>query len=91
MLRAGRDEGEVRFWLDDGHTSQILASLLDASEFDRIKRLTAGGIGEAQRLIEAKIVEAARKTVSGESSSEAAWEQARLVMQLAQESESATR
>ncbi len=83
MLQLGRTRGQLQFWLDEKHTHAILASLLDAPELRHIEQMKVGGIAEAQGFIERRIVEAARKAVSGEAASVVAMEHARVILDLA--------
>jgi hypothetical protein len=89
QLKLGREKGKIHFWLDDEYTRRLLASLVEPAELQRIERMRAGGIGEAIRSIEVRIVEAARKTVSGEAASDAAMKQATLILERAQRLEQA--
>lgn len=85
VIQFGRNRGKLIYWLDDKYTRALLGSLVDASDLKRIEQMAVGGIAEAQRLIERRIIDAARRTVSGESAGAAALDHARLILERAQQ------
>jgi len=83
LLHAGRSDAAKLEWHKDSGTRQLIQAVLPAVEFTEFEAASFGKVTWLQRRLEAKILAAARKLVSGEEFGADALEQARLIQQKA--------
>jgi hypothetical protein len=83
LLHAGRDDAAKLEWHKDSGTCSLIEAVLPAAEMAEFDTTRFGKVTWLQRRLEARILAATRKVVSGEEFSADVLDQARLIQQKA--------
>ena len=81
LLRLGRDDTEKMEWHKDAPTRAVIAVVLTPEELNQFDQTRFGKMSWLRQRLESKILAAAQKVISGETSGTESLEQAHLIQQ----------